>query len=51
VTTQAEETTTLWKIHGERLTDDTRRLRLSIAGEIVGAASLVGLLHVLAFGG
>jgi 8-oxo-dGDP phosphatase len=31
VTTEAEEPTTLWKIHGERLVDDTRRLRLSIA--------------------
>jgi len=36
-------TATTWKIHGERLVDDTRRLQLSIA------ASLVGLLHVLAF--
>jgi len=31
----------LWKIHNERVVDDTRR--------IIGAASLVGLLHVLAF--
>ena len=76
----AEAENTVWKIHGERLIDDTRRLRLSIAsvelpdgvhfeqyvlrmpkaammvvlnnaraGEIIGAAALVGLLHVLAF--
>jgi hypothetical protein len=60
----AEAERTVWKIHNERPVDETRHLRLTIAsvelpdgvqfariqsGEIIGAASLVGLLHVLAF--